>query len=58
MAGLLSGLIERPTVRYLIAFLLGASVGVTGGHAILSGMIHGFEQLFGLNSIHVPKVSG
>lgn len=58
MLGIFSSLIDRPTVRYLIAFLLGATVGTAGGHSVLAGIVHGFEQLFGINNIHLPSVHG
>lgn len=58
MFGIFANLIERPTIRYLLAFLLGATLGASGGHAILAGILHGFSQLFGLNGIHTPSIHG
>ena len=56
MFGILATIIEAKPVRYLLAFLLGATVGTAGGHQILAGIASGLAQLFGIHNIHSPSV--
>lgn len=56
MFGIIKYIFDSRTFRYLLVFLLGATLGTAGGHALLTEMWHGFATLFGIHPLSKPTI--